>query len=233
MSGDNFSYVSTPTTSIDLVYGRINREDIPVIMHEPQSSIFSRLTSWTGLVLVVLILAAFYIVRKRNEQLLLTTIKSEQLIDMRESKIRKDKMYKNELDVPNAKMITLYIPTSSFNSVLPDQINCLFSFSATTTKHDVITLYANWEISGDRYKVDLELPENCKLTSLTIHVKQTTLFAKKWNKTFKSAYIYVYDGTGRITWKDVILFDFDTGDSTAGYISNGYISIQFDLDKYT
>lgn len=233
MSDNNFAYAATPTNSIELTYGRIQPEDIPVILHEPQSSVFSRLTSWAGLIIVVLVILTIHVLRKRDEQRLLTTIKTEQLIDLRESKLRKERMYKNELDVPNAKIIRLYIPTNSFGSVAPDVLNCMFSFSATTTKHDLIELSGVWNISGDRYLIDLELPNNCRLTSLIIYAKPTELFAKGWQHTFKSLYIYLYDGTGRITWNDTILLDFKTGNSTAGYISNGYIPIQFDLDKYT
>ena len=71
-----------------------------------------------------------------------------------------------------------------------------------------------------------------QLSSLVIHTLPDQIFSHGWQTTFKTFNILIRDKADRIIWRDTILLDFQTGDSTAGYIGGGYIPLQFDLNKY-
>ena len=232
MSGNNIVYATTPNSSIELTYGPINPQDIPVILKESHIESGSRMIIWVSLVVVVLLILVYYSIQKQKEAAILYTAEMNLLIDKRQSELRKYRMSRSELDVPAAKYIHVHIPLSAFSRAPIGRISCIFSFVATTTKQSTLQLEPEWSIEGDQYHILLSLPNYVGLTSMVIHVNPTALFSHNWNKSFNSAHIYVHDSSDRVIWKDHILVDFDTGDATSGYTYNGYIPIQFDLDKY-
>jgi hypothetical protein len=217
---------------IELEFGYVPIEEIPIVLREPRTQYFSRFYSWIGLIIVALLIVAFYIIKSSKNHKKQRAITSDLLIKERESKIRQCKIAKNERDVPACKYIDLHIPTSSFGSNNEVTLDDLIEMQVTTTKGNIIDLRANWSLFGDMYRVRFILPNYTKLTSLLIHVDPTVVFANNWIATFKTAHILVRDKADTIIWKDTIMFDFKTGDSSAGYISEGYIPLQLDMDKY-
>jgi len=217
---------------VELEYGYVAVEDIPVVLREPRSHYYSRFYSWIGLIIVALLILAIYIIKSSKNHKKQRAITSDLLIKERESKIRQCKIAKNERDVPACKYVDMHIPTSSFGSGETSPLDELIDMQVTTTKGNIIDLHANWSTFGDMYRVRFVLPNYTKITSLLIHIEPTVVFANNWESMFKTAHILVRDKAETIIWKDTIIFDFKTSDSSTGYIGEGYIPLQLDMDKY-
>ena len=85
MSEDNIVYAAIPNSSIELVYGKINPQDIPVILKESHIESGSRMILWVGLVVVVLLILVYYSIQKQKEAAILYTAEMNLLIDKRQS----------------------------------------------------------------------------------------------------------------------------------------------------
>lgn len=218
--------------TIKLSYGTIDRSDIPLVMQEPEHFTYTRLSSWLGIIILSLLILAAYVVHAANDQHKIRNITSNLLINERDSLIKRCNLLANNIDIPNAKSIEINIPKASFSAITTDQLNRLFSFYITTKNGHMVKLNGAWFDNINSYKILLILSDGIQLHSLALHTLVDQIFAHDWQTTFKSFNILVRDKTDTIIWRDTIILDFLTGDSSVGYIGGGYISIQFDLDKY-
>jgi hypothetical protein len=219
------------SNQIELVNGTINIEDIPLIKNENKFDTYSRMSIWLIIIIIGLIIIIVISINKINEQKQLKYITTELLMEKRQALIKRGELLQNKIQIPNAKSITINIPKNSFPNITMDKLVCLFTFYVTYNDNQMVKLKGNWTIYNDNIQVLLVLPNYVKLSSLVIHTIPQQIFINNWNETFKSFNIFVRDNSDKILWNDTIIIDFNTGDSTAGYIGEGYIPIQFNLDK--
>jgi hypothetical protein len=218
--------------TVSISYGTINEDDIPLIMQEPTYFTYQRLTSWVGIIIISLLVLVAYVVYAAYQQKKIRGITSNFLINERNSLLKRCDLLSNKIDVPHSKSIEINIPKVSFDSITHSQLDCLFSFYITTTKGHVARLKGSWFANADSYTILLTLSNNIQLKSLVLHTLIDQIFAHGWQNTFNTFNVLVRDKSDRIIWRDTVILDFKTGDSTSGYISGGYIPLQFDLDKY-
>jgi hypothetical protein len=217
---------------VTISYGTIKKEDIPLIMREPKYITYTRLASWTGVIIISLLILAVYVVYSHNEQKKIRHISSNMLMDERNNLIKRCDLISGKIDVPYAKSIEINMPISALPNISQEQLDCLFGFYITTSNGHFIKLRNTWIATADRFKILLQIPNHTQLQSLVIHTVPDQIFAHGWQHTFKSLNVLVRDKTNVIIWRDTIILDFVTGDSTAGYIGGGYIPLQFDLNKF-
>jgi hypothetical protein len=188
--------------------------------------------SWLSIIILSLLILAALVVQAANDQHKIRNITSNLLIDERNSLIKRCDLLANNIDVPNVKSIEINMPKASFSAISQDQLNCLFSFYITTKNGHMVKLHGTWFANMDSYKILLILSDAIQLHSLVLHTLTDQIFAHGWQTTFKSFNILVRDKMDTIIWRDTVILDFQTGDSSVGYIGGGYIPIQFDLGKY-
>ena len=218
--------------TIKLSYGTIDPSDIPLVIQEPDYFTYSRLGLWIGIIIVGLLILAVYVIHAARQQQKIRNITSNLLIDERNSLIKRCDILSNKVDVPNSKSIEINIPKASFGGITIEQLNNLFDFNITTKKGNIVKLEGGWLETRDSYQIILILSDGVKLQSLILHILIDQIFVHNWQTSFKSMNIYVRDKTDRIIWRDTVMLDFITEDSSVGNIGGGYITLQFDLEKY-
>lgn len=217
---------------IELTYGTIQPQDIPLIMREPMYSSYWRLSGWMTVIITALLILAIYVVREAHEQKELRNTTSKLLMNERNALIRRCDLVAGTADVPYAKSIEINISKSNLPNISQGQLDCLFSYWITTADGKMAQLKGSWQDNGASYLLLLILPNQTRLSSLVLHTLIDQIFANGWQTTFKSFNVLVRDKANTIIWRDTVILDFITGDSTAGYIGGGYIPLQFDLNKY-
>jgi hypothetical protein len=220
-------------SQVELQYGNIDINNIPIVMNEPISSSYWRMTSWLSLIIIILFILFLFIMSESNKNKEIRYQTNKMLITEKNTKIKRCDLLNNNAQPPCAKSIELIISKSSFPNITLKDLNCLFSsYNITTIDGKFLQLKGIWNYFGDSYHCLLVLPNYTNLSSLVLHILINQLFAKGWSSTFKSFNILVRDKSDKVIWRDTVIIDFITGDSTAGNIGDGYIPIQFDLNKY-
>jgi hypothetical protein len=218
--------------NIELTYGNINTKDIPLVMSEPHSDSVGRKNGWLFIIITVLLILVFFIMKEYYNKKMIRTQTHKMLITKKKSLLQRCDLLANKIQPPNAKYIEINIPKESFPNINLQQLNCLFSYQITSYDGKFLQLKGSWIDNGNIYKCILVLPNYMNLSSLVLHTLMQQLYANGWNNTFKSLNLLVKDKGHKIIWKDTIILDINAGDSSVGNIGDGYIPIQFDLEKY-
>ena len=231
-SANNVNTNITNSNNIELTYGNIDSKDIPLVMSEPYSNSVGRKNSWLSIIIVVLLILSIFIFKEYLNKKDIRYQTHKMLITEKKSLLNRCDLLANKIQPPNAKYIEINIPKESFPNITIQQLNCLFSYQITSYDGKFLQLKGSWIDMGTIYKCILILPNYMNLSSFVLHTLMQQLFAKGWNNTFKSFNLLIKDKGHKIIWKDTIILDINTGDSSVGNIGDGYIPIQFDLEKY-
>ncbi len=215
---------------ISLVNGDINESDIPLVVREPWVDTYLRATTVLGVFLVGLIIYTYHVINhiKLNKKIsgITTQLLSEEA-DRRLSRCdRLDAFRHNLYKIPYVNIVEIGIPVDSF----PNGFRCLNSlkFYIITNDQRIFEIMSGWHIFGDMYVARFKLPNLTKLYGLQIYVSPDLI-----PSSFRVIDIKLRDKNGNTIWKDMVIIDLQSRDTSNGIIQDKYIVIQFDLDKYT
>lgn len=206
------------TTEIDLAYGKIAKKDIPIVMMEPEYYSYARFGSWFGFIVFGALFLIILVIKESQNKHFQRHISAKYLIEERNKKlIQNGKLY--------TKYIEILIPKKCFNGYIPTS---LFKFYVIS-KSAISEIQSTWtELHNtDMYIIRFVMPNYMQLQSLIIYFSPTILTANGLDKTINLMDIRLKNQNDDIVWKDVVIIDFTSGDTSIGIITGNYIVLQF------
>jgi len=223
------------TTEIELSYGTIAKEDIPIVMVEPLHDKYMRHGSWLSFIVLSMFLVVYLVLNESNKRHKLRNITTQFLMEEFDRRLNLQERlinFKNNLlSVPYTKYIDIYIPvTKSLGT--PEQLDNLFIFYVVGKSGAISQVQSQWSIRSNNYYCRFVMPNYMQLYGLIIYFSANKIFARNLDKTINMMNIYLQNQNDDIIWRDTLTMNFSSGDSSVGLMMGNYILVQFDLSKY-
>lgn len=223
---------------IELLYGTINKNEIPVIMNESPIFMYSRFSMFISLILLCLIITMFYVIKRYNNKKKLNEVTSLLLTKEANQKINNceivERLNHDLITIPYVKYIDISLPVDNFPSNLTiDCFKNIFKFYIITKNKDMLEISSKWRKIDNMYFARFILPEFTELYGINIYISPDLSYSKKLTSTFKVIDLKLRNKNDDIIWKDILIMDLLSKDISRGIIQQNYITVQFDLENYS